>query len=192
MPRPRELPDEGRVLPIYFTRSQVEALRRVASALGTSISQCVRDAVDLYLREVSVKLGLQLALGEREPAEQQVKREARQQKKAEQQDDPVLYYRQRRFEQQLRWFERSLAATERKWRKILSEVQAGYRFSPKPLPHDFLEELSDRESWLERILRNYADVARSPEFSARVRDLVERMLRLREEVDRVWEATSGR
>jgi len=61
VPRPKILKD-ARVVPIVLEAEQVELLRRVAAAKKVSISRLVREAIDLYLREEAVRLGLQTVL----------------------------------------------------------------------------------------------------------------------------------
>jgi len=182
--RPKVINEEGVTIAAHVPISLARALKQIASATGTSVSQCVREAIEMYVREASVQLGLKLALGEREPVEQR----AEQRKKVEQQDDPILEYRREKLRYGLARFERDLSLTERKWRKIVEELRMGYRVAPKPLPHDFLNELSNREEAFERLVRRYGDLMRSPEFSERVRDLARRLLELRREVERVQEA----
>lgn len=187
MPRPKKL-KAGVPFLVLFEAEQLEALKKVASATGSTVADLVREAVDLYLREASVQLGLKLALGEREPVE----RQAKQQKEGEQEEDPILEYRREKFRYELARFESALASTERKWKKILSELGTGYRHSRPALPADFLDEVDSRERWFDSMVRRYGDIARSPEFGERVRDLAERVLRLRKEVDRVREALRWR
>ena len=61
MPRSRVLPPT-RVVAVNLLIHQLEALDKIASARGLSRSEAVREAIDRYLQEESVKLGIKVAL----------------------------------------------------------------------------------------------------------------------------------
>ena len=61
MPRSKVLPPT-RVVAVNLLIHQLEALDKIASARGLSRSEAVREAIDRYLQEESVKLGIKVAL----------------------------------------------------------------------------------------------------------------------------------
>jgi len=61
VPRPRIL-ESPKVVPFVLEESLYLAAKKVSEALGISMSQMVREALTEYIKEQSLRLGLQIAL----------------------------------------------------------------------------------------------------------------------------------
>jgi len=64
VPRPRIFKGNGRVVGAYIPLEWYDALCKIAMARSLHLSDVLREAIKMYLEEQSVKLGIQLALGE--------------------------------------------------------------------------------------------------------------------------------
>jgi len=174
VPRPKVL-KEGKVVPIVFDIPLLEATRMVARRKGISVSQLVREAVVMYLRDQAVALGIQTVFDDNSmhnsnpqvgPAPSGT----------DPTPDPIILFRRKQFERQLEVFERSFQRVVDEWERLKPRIAGGY--GTRVLSSDFFrlrDQVRDLEKWLHRILRDYKIDIRDQVLDSRVRDLVTRV-----------------
>jgi len=179
MPRPKVL-KEGKVVPIVFDIPLLEATRAVARRKGISVSQLVREAVVMYLRDQATALGLQLVFDEEGSSNCSYIRDPQVGPAPSGTDpapDPIILFKRKQFERQLEVFERSFQRVVDEWERLKPRIAGGY--GTRVLSSDFFrlrDQVRDHEKWLHRILRDYKIDIRDQVLDSRVRDLVTRVV----------------
>jgi len=184
MPRPKVL-KEGKVVPIVFDIPLLEATRMVARRKGISVSQLVREAVVMYLRDQAVALGIQTVFDDNSMhnSNPQVGPAASGTDPA---PDPIILFRRKQFERQLEVFERSFQRVVDEWERLKPRIAGGY--NTRVLDSSFFrlrDRVRDLEKWLHRILRDYKNDVRDQALDSRVRDLVVRVIDISGELQRM-------
>ena len=178
MARPKVLEDETRIVAVNLLDRQVRILKAIARAKGASLSQVVREAVDRYIEEESVKLGIKVPL-ESHP-KPSVKKSARailMQKKL-----AKLRREMRELEGQVGELEAYVNALERVKSKYVYD--GGGLVGKDTLLARCRQRLKSLQKWL-RSLENLC--LKLEQMGHDVVEDAERLLAIEERIDALWE-----
>jgi len=175
--RRKSLPDTTRIVPVNLLERQYKMLRTVASRRGVSVSELVREAVEMYLRDQSVKLGIELVF---EDPKADSSREVRVE------EDPVILFRREQLKVEAMRVIRGIDSLERTWQMLAPKITGAY--GHRVLSSEFYnlrDEVERTQRKLYGVLKGYSRELHCPELDQLFRDAVERLSKLRTEIGKV-------
>jgi len=175
MPRPRKV-GEFTIVTAAVPKSTYLVLRQIllrrSQREKLSMSDLIREAIDMYVRDQVVALGIQTVFDDNS-----VHNSNPQVGPAPSGSDPIIMFKRAQFERQLEVFERSFQRVVDEWERLKPRIAGGY--NTRVLDSSFFrlrDRVRDLEKWLHRILRDYKIDIRDQVLDSRVRDLVTRVV----------------
>jgi len=188
MPRPRKV-GEFAIVTAAVPKSTYMALRQIHARRSqrekVSLSDLIREAIDMYVKEQAVSLGLS---GVFEIEEAPASRAAPNHYSGpgDAGTDPIILFRKKQFERQIEVFERSWQKVADAWELLKPRIAGGY--NTRVLNSDFFrlrDQVREHEKWLNRILRDYRQDIRDQALDSRLRDLVTRVINISGELQKM-------
>jgi len=180
MPRPRKI-GEFTIVTAAVPKSTYLVLRQIllrrSQREKVSMSDLIREAIDMYVRDQSVALGIQLVFEEPQ-ADPQVG--------TERGVDPVTLFRREQLKVEAMRVIRGIESLERTWQMLAPKITGAY--GHRVLSSEFYnlrDEVERTQRKLYGVLKGYSRELHCPELDQLFRDAVERLSKLRTEIGKV-------